>query len=132
MSSFWETLNRNLNMETSEFNIDFDGYNKQTVKRIIDNYIKTLPFIEEIKIYRNVLKYKHYHITVKLKKPIPIWQTIIIRVLACDHNQRLSFDLIRLANNITETFDYVGDKKFEFVLQNNNVRLVGEYKPIKL
>ena len=117
-------------MKADKFNIDFDGYNKQIIKKIIDNYIKPLPFIEDIKVYRNVMKYKHYHVTVKLKEPIPIWKTIIIRLLACDHNERLSFDLIRLANNITETFDYIGDKKF--VLQNNNIKLVGEYKPIKL
>jgi len=128
--AFWKNLMKNLNMKTDKFNIDFDGYNKQTIKKIIDNYIKPLPLVEDIKVYRNVMKYKHYHVTVKLKKPIPIWNTIIIRVLACDHNERLSFDLIRLANNITEMFDYVGDKKF--VLQNNNIKLVGEYKPIKL
>ena len=124
-----KTLN---NMEREYFNLDLDGYNKKYVMQV-SRTLKKLPYVEDVRIYRNKNRYKHYHISVKLREPQKLILLFILRIILGDHLERVRIDLIRLLNGIMDhTVDFIADKKYEVDIDNKQItKVLANYERIK-
>ena len=124
-----KTLN---NMEREYFNLDLDGYNKKYAIRVFRT-LKKLPYVEDVRIYRNKNRYKHYHINVKLREPQKLILLFILRIILGDHLERVRIDLIRLLNGITDhTIDFMAERKYEVNMDNKQItKVLAKYERIK-
>lgn len=124
-----ETLN---NIEREYFNLDLDGYNKKYVMRV-SRTLKKLPYVEDVRVYRNKNRYKHYHINVKLREPQKLILLFILRIILGDHLERVRIDLIRLLNGITDhTIDFMAERKYEVNMDNRQItKVLAKYERIK-
>lgn len=114
-------LYKNLELETAKINFDFDNTNKTKLKDILKQIQNELTPVR-IEVERNVMRYKHYHVSIWLTKPIKLYQALALRLLFGDHAERVRCDTIRLALNRTETFDYIGNRKYEVDINGNKTK----------
>lgn len=132
--TYWRRLIdliQNCELKLDKFNLDIDGLNKNAIKSLIKG-LSMIPLITEIKTYRNVYKYKHYHIKIKLNKEIEIWKILMLRMFFNDDCDRVRFDIVRLNKGILDTFDYIGDKKYSINFDTGEYNKYAEYRPIKI
>lgn len=111
-------------------NIDLDGYNKKRTLRIAKE-LKKLSFVKDVKIFRNIESYKHYHLLITFNRLISMDKIILLRLLFNDHPERLRLDLIRMLNGFFDwTVDYIANLgKFKIDLETKKVlERISNYK----
>ena len=127
-----DVLFKNLDyISTDHFQIDLDHHNKKAVNRIVKE-ITLFLCPKKVIVSRNVIRYKHYHLEIYLKRRIKYSKILLIRLLFGDHQDRIGADINRLAHGELDTFDYVGHRKYEINLKNGEIKKLGEYKRIQL
>jgi len=115
-------LTLDIDEETGDFNV-------KVIKRIIKHMNKSI-FPNKVRKYvieENTLKKGHFHVKVWFEKPIPLWQIILMRILAYDDIKRIRCDLIRLGHNTPHLIDYLANIKFHDDKPEKNLSL---YKTI--
>lgn len=129
MMGYWRRLDellKNAELKTDEFNLDIDGLNKKAVTSLARG-LKKIDFVSEITSKRNIRKYKHYHLHVKLNKPIEYWKICLLRIFFNDDCIRMRFDLVRLNKGVFDTFGYIGDKKYSYDTASEETEIHSEY-----
>jgi len=119
-------------IELDHFNIDLDKSNKKQVKEIYKNLEKVLDDILEIKVLRNICRYKHYHIEVETTFNHDLKDILLYRLIFGDHYERIKNDALRFLKKEYETFGYMGDRKYKVTFSNGEKRKIGDYREIKI
>jgi hypothetical protein len=117
-----------LNIQLNWFKVDLDGHRWSKVQQIIDHIIQHLD-VTQLQVFRDTMKPRHYHISVVLQKPKPVYFLLAVRHLCLDDPKRVALDVTRLYQKDFDEYDWLGTRKGKFDTVTMKLQETARYVP---